>query len=88
MKYMLLTYMDEKELAKLSPEDPEAMPELEREELKGIYRAKGLTESEAETIVSRITKDKKIWLETQAREELGLDAGQFAQICRYRELAA
>src|ERR1700694_1441544 len=55
----------------------EAMPELEREELKGIYRAKGLTEGEGETIVSRITKDKKIWLETQAREELGLDAGQF-----------
>jgi VIT1/CCC1 family predicted Fe2+/Mn2+ transporter len=55
----------------------EAMPELEREELKGIYRAKGLTESEAETVVSRITKDKTIWLETQAREELGLDAGQF-----------
>jgi vacuolar iron transporter family protein len=55
----------------------EAMPDLEREELKGIYRAKGLTEGEAETVVSRITKDKKIWLETQAREELGLDAGQF-----------
>jgi VIT1/CCC1 family predicted Fe2+/Mn2+ transporter len=55
----------------------EAMPEFEREELKGIYRAKGLTEGEAETVVSRITKDKKIWLETQAREELGLDAGQF-----------
>jgi vacuolar iron transporter family protein len=55
----------------------EAMPELEREELKGIYRAKGLTEHEAETIVERITKDKSIWLETQAREELGLDAEQF-----------
>jgi len=55
----------------------EAMPELEREELKGIYRAKGLTEHEAETIVDRITRDKTIWLETQAREELGLDAGQF-----------
>jgi vacuolar iron transporter family protein len=55
----------------------EAMPEFEREELKDIYRAKGLTESEAETVVSRITKDKRIWLETQAREELGLDAGQF-----------
>ncbi|MDQ6918362.1 MAG: VIT1/CCC1 transporter family protein [Candidatus Dormibacteraeota bacterium] len=55
----------------------EAMPGLEREELKGIYRAKGLTDSEAETVVARITKDKKIWLETQAREELGLDAGTF-----------
>jgi predicted membrane protein (TIGR00267 family) len=55
----------------------EAMPEFERAELKGIYRSKGLTESEAETIVARITKDKQIWLDTQAREELGLDAGQF-----------
>lgn len=55
----------------------EAMPDFERAELKSIYRAKGLTESEAETIVARITKDKQIWLDTQAREELGLDAGQF-----------
>jgi VIT1/CCC1 family predicted Fe2+/Mn2+ transporter len=55
----------------------EAMPDLERLELKGIYQSKGLTAEEAETIVSRITKDKTIWLETQAREELGLDAGQF-----------
>lgn len=55
----------------------EAMPELEREELKSIYRGKGLTEAEAETIVGRITRDKRIWLETQAREELGLDPGQF-----------
>src|SRR5205823_4248353 len=66
----------EDQLARESAEI-DAMPELEREELKGIYRAKGLTEKEAETIVARITKDKTIWLETQAREELGLDAGQF-----------
>ncbi len=65
----------------------EAMPELEREELKGIYRAKGLTASEAETIVSRITRDKKIWLETQAREELGLDAGQFENPTREAAVA-
>jgi len=65
----------------------EAMPELEREELKGIYRAKGLTEGEAETIVSRITKDKRIWLETQAREELGLDAGQFENPTREAAVA-
>jgi vacuolar iron transporter family protein len=65
----------------------EAMPELEREELKGIYRAKGLTEDEAETIVGRITKDKAIWLETQAREELGLDAGQFENPVREAAVA-
>jgi len=55
----------------------EAMPELEKAELINIYRSKGLTVSEAKTIVDRITSDKKVWLETQAREELGLDASQF-----------
>jgi VIT1/CCC1 family predicted Fe2+/Mn2+ transporter/demethoxyubiquinone hydroxylase (CLK1/Coq7/Cat5 family) len=51
----------------------EAMPELEKAELVDIYRSKGLTAEEAKTIVDRITKDKKVWLETQARE--GLVAG-------------
>jgi vacuolar iron transporter family protein len=55
----------------------EAMPDLERAELVKIYRSKGLTPAEAETIVGRITSDKKVWLETQAREELGLDVSQF-----------
>lgn len=55
----------------------EAMPELERAELVKIYRSKGLTPAEAKTIVGRITADKKVWLETQAREELGLDVSLF-----------
>ncbi|HEV2036406.1 MAG TPA: VIT1/CCC1 transporter family protein [Candidatus Dormibacteraeota bacterium] len=55
----------------------EAMPEQERAELVKIYRSKGLTADEAKTIVGRITADKKVWLETQAREELGLDVVQF-----------
>jgi vacuolar iron transporter family protein len=55
----------------------EAMPELEKAELVEIYRSKGLTAAEAKTIVDRITQDKKVWLETQAREELGLDVSQF-----------
>ncbi len=55
----------------------EAMPDLERAELVQIYRSKGLTPDEAATIVGRITSDKKVWLETQAREELGLDVAQF-----------
>ncbi|HEX9560098.1 MAG TPA: demethoxyubiquinone hydroxylase family protein [Candidatus Dormibacteraeota bacterium] len=60
----------------------EAMPELEKAELVDIYRSKGLTAEEAKTIVDRITKDKKVWLETQAREELGLDASQFENPAR------
>src|SRR6266852_6272029 len=53
------------------------MPDLEKAELINIYRSKGPTVSEAKTIVDRITSDKKVWLATQAREELGLDASQF-----------
>ena len=60
----------------------EAMPELEKAELVDIYRSKGLTTAEAKTIVDRITQDKKVWLETQAREELGLDAAQFENPAR------
>ncbi len=60
----------------------EAMPELEKAELVDIYRSKGLTAEEAKTIVDRITKDKKVWLETQAREELGLDVSQFENPAR------
>jgi vacuolar iron transporter family protein len=60
----------------------EAMPDLERAELVQIYRSKGLTPAEAETIVGRITSDKKVWLETQAREELGLDVAQFENPAR------
>ncbi len=55
----------------------EAMPDLERAELVKIYRSKGLTPDEAKIIVARVTADKKVWLETQAREELGLDVAQF-----------
>lgn len=55
----------------------EAMPDLEKAELIEIYRSKGLTPDEAATIVGRITSDKKVWLETQAREELGIDVAQF-----------
>ncbi len=55
----------------------ESMPDLERAELVQIYLSKGLTPEEARTIVGRITSDKKVWLETQAREELGLDVNQF-----------
>ena len=55
----------------------ETMPELEKHELMEIYRSKGLTLDEAKTIVDRITRDKKVWLETQAREELGLDPSLF-----------
>ena len=51
-------------------------PELEREELEIIYRAKGLTKEEAKIISERIIANPQVALDTMAREELGLDPSQ------------
>jgi VIT1/CCC1 family predicted Fe2+/Mn2+ transporter/rubrerythrin len=51
----------------------EAMPEEEQAELAQVYRAKGFTESEAETIAERMFRDPAHALDTLVREELGLD---------------
>ncbi|MEK7368996.1 MAG: VIT1/CCC1 transporter family protein [Planctomycetota bacterium] len=50
----------------------EAKPEEERAEIAAIYRKKGFKEDELKTVVSRITLDKKVWLETMMVQELGL----------------
>jgi VIT1/CCC1 family predicted Fe2+/Mn2+ transporter len=51
----------------------EAMPAEEQAELALVYRAKGFTEEEANTIAARMFKDPQHALDTLIREELGLD---------------
>jgi vacuolar iron transporter family protein len=51
----------------------EAMPEEEQAELAAIYRGKGFTEQEANTIAERMFADPQHALDTLVREELGLD---------------
>jgi VIT1/CCC1 family predicted Fe2+/Mn2+ transporter len=51
----------------------EAMPEEEQAELASVYRAKGFTQAEADTIAARIFRNPKDALDTLVREELGLD---------------
>ena len=51
----------------------EAMPEEEQAELAAVYRAKGFTEAEADTIAARVFQSPKQALDTLVREELGLD---------------
>jgi predicted membrane protein (TIGR00267 family) len=51
---------------------------VEREEVRQIYMKKGpFTDSELSLIVNRITSDKKAWLDTMTREELGLARERF-----------
>ena len=51
----------------------EAMPQEEQAELALVYRSKGFTEDEANTIAARMFKDPQHALDTLIREELGLD---------------
>jgi vacuolar iron transporter family protein len=51
-------------------------PEAEGEELKLIHEAKGLSPSEAETLVRHLLADRTTALEALTREELGIDPNE------------
>jgi predicted membrane protein (TIGR00267 family) len=48
------------------------VPELEKEEIREIYRKKGFQGELLEDVVKVITSNEKIWLETMMQEELHL----------------
>jgi vacuolar iron transporter family protein len=50
----------------------EHMPDVERQEIEDIYREKGFQGEELNVVVNRITADKKVWLDTMMKDELGL----------------
>lgn len=64
--------MFQREIA-LEAQELEEKPEEERDELILLYRAKGLTKSEATQLADRIMADRHVALDTLTREELGLD---------------
>ena len=49
------------------------MPQEEKEELAGFFRAKGLTRPEALSVADRLMQNPEVALTTLAREELGID---------------
>ena len=67
----------ESEINRESREIEDKSP-VEREEVRQIYIKKApFTDSELSLVVSRITSDKKAWLDTMTREELGLARERF-----------
>jgi VIT1/CCC1 family predicted Fe2+/Mn2+ transporter len=60
-------------LVRLERAELELWPDQEREELQAAYRAKGLSQEEAELVASRISSQPDIALDTHLREEFGLD---------------
>jgi VIT1/CCC1 family predicted Fe2+/Mn2+ transporter len=56
----------------------EEVPEVEREEIRQIYRKKApFTEDELDLVIGRITADKGVWLDSMIKEELGLFEERF-----------
>ena len=51
----------------------ENVPGAEKQEIEDVYRAKGFSGNELESIVNKITSDKKVWLNTMLTEELKLN---------------
>jgi VIT1/CCC1 family predicted Fe2+/Mn2+ transporter len=50
----------------------EAFPDGEREEVRQIFKAKGLAGNELERVVDLLTKDRNVWVRTMLTEEYGL----------------
>jgi len=63
-------------------------PEGEGEELKLIYEAKGLSPSEAETMVRHLLADRSNALDALAREELGIDPKDLGGSAREAAIAS
>jgi predicted membrane protein (TIGR00267 family) len=61
-------------LAELAREkrEIEEVPDVETEEVRGIFRDKGLKGETLERVVKDITSDKEVWLDVMMRDELHL----------------
>ncbi len=60
----------------------ELRPEMERRELAGIYRSRGVEPAVADEVAAQLSVDPDVALETHAREELGIDPDELGSPVR------
>jgi VIT1/CCC1 family predicted Fe2+/Mn2+ transporter len=58
------------------------LPEVEREEVRDIYRKMGFTGDLLEQVVAQITSDEKVWLQVMMSHELGLQPIETSGVVR------
>jgi len=51
------------------------VPDVERDEIREIYRGRGFEGADLEMVVDRITSNPRVWLRVMMQEELGLSEG-------------
>jgi VIT1/CCC1 family predicted Fe2+/Mn2+ transporter len=71
-----LGYKSEKELynkeKKREEHEVKTIPKEEKKEIRNIYKKKGFRGSLLDKVVDKITSNKKVWVDTMMKEELGL----------------
>ncbi len=60
----------------------ELRPDMERRELAGIYRSRGVDAAVADQVAAQLSVDPETALEAHAREELGIDPGELGSPVR------
>jgi len=51
----------------------DTIPEMEREEIRDIYAARGFSGKLLDQVVAKICSDRKIWVDVMMKDELGLE---------------
>jgi len=61
---------------KKESEDLKRLPQVEKDHVRDIYKAKGFKGRELDLIVHRLTSNRSVWLDVLVSEELGLSKGK------------